>query len=514
MLKFSRILLLLLFASSSLFVFAQKPIPFCTLILTANVEASGKIIIPAYEFNAGSYDPKFSSKDLKYRVQLPAPPLGTLYDATKTSENATFDCVGGKSVALWVGNPDGFWAFCETYAYIQNDFNIPNVQDCNKFDCQSPNANKVTIQMGKSGTCSSLADFDYYVTPTNILPPLLKWNKASKNQICAPNSLFLHLKPIPKFTNKGSLDGVSTLDLVLIAKHILGQLILKDEYQLIAADVNNNGTVSTADIVALRKVILGIDTAFQNNQNWKFIDPDKKVILNGAYNTFQIKSDTTFKYGAVKIGDVNGSAGCIPAIPRDSKTYLFDVEEKMLNKDDIYTLNIENKELEGYQFTLKYDDNALELIDIDENSLQKGSGNIITSQLQGEQFKASFRVKNQVNVSDAFRMNSSKLSAEVYGKGDIFTADFNFTNKVNNGFSLGQNKPNPFSGKTQIEFSSPQKSDYQLILSDAIGREIKNMTGVAEKGANSLEVELQEKGIYFYQLKVNGQFAVKKMIVE
>jgi hypothetical protein len=514
MFKFTRILLLLLFTSSSLFVFAQKPVPKCYTGLSVDMMLGGKVSIPASVFNAGSYDPKFSK--LQLRVQVPAPQTGTPYDSTKTSVNATFDCLGYQSVALWVGNPDGVWEFCATYVDIQNSLNVQNVPKCDKFDCQSPNADVVTVQFGKGiiNGCADVADFNYYIAPNNMPLWGAKWNKVEKNQICVPNSLFLHLKPIPKFSNKGLLEGVSTLDLILITKHILGVQLFKTTYQKIAADVNNNGVISTADIISIRRCILGIDTAFQGNDNWRLVAPDGKLIANGEYRTYQIKSDTTFKYGAVKIGDVNGSAGCTPSIPRDSKTYLFDVEEKILNKDDVYTLNIENKELEGYQFSLKYDDSALELIGIDENSLQKGSGNIVTSQLQGEQFKASFRVKKQSYVSEVFRMSSSNLSAEAYEKDEIFTADFNFTKKINNGFSLGQNKPNPFNGKTQIEFLSAQKSDYQLIISDAIGREIKKMTGIAEKGSNTLEVEIYEKGIYFYRLKANGQFAVKKMIVE
>jgi hypothetical protein len=59
------------------------------------------------------------------------------------------------------------------------------------------------------------------------------------------------------------LDGVSTLDLVLISKHILGIDPLPTPFHMVSADVNNSGNVSVLDIVKLRKVILGIDPPFE-----------------------------------------------------------------------------------------------------------------------------------------------------------------------------------------------------------------------------------------------------------
>ena len=516
MLKFFKYLFTLLAISSSFFAQAQKPTPICFLGLSVDMIAGGKITIPATLLDAGSKDAKFASKDLKIRAQMPVPLPGAVYDATKTSDSLTFNCIGTQLVALWVGNPDGFWDFCPTYVSIQNGFNIPNVPACApvKNDCASPNAKKVKIQFGKNGSnCTDIADFETLSSVNNTPPLPWKGNKLINGSVCTPNGLFLSVKSIPTFTNKGFLNGVSTLDLVYITRHILGIQLLDSKYKKIAADVNNNSAISTADLVALRRAILGLDTVFQNNTSWKIFPPEG-VISQGAINTYQITSDSTLKYIGVKIGDVSESTNCIPAAARDAKTYLFNLEEKALNIDEVYTLNIDNQELEGFQFTLKYDDKALELVALDENSVLKGSGRVVTSQLKGEQFKASFKAKKATNLSEAFRMSSSKLVAEGYMNDEIFIIDFSFAKKINHEFSLGQNQPNPFSGTTQIEFSSAQKSDYQLIISDAIGREIKNIKGVAEKGSNLIDLEIQEKGVYFYQLKMNGQSAAKKMIVE
>jgi hypothetical protein len=66
---------------------------------------------------------------------------------------------------------------------------------------------------------------------------------------------------VKPYRNDNPLNGLTTFDLVLISKHILGIEPLGSPWKLIAADANKSGSVTTADIIAFRKLILGIDTA-------------------------------------------------------------------------------------------------------------------------------------------------------------------------------------------------------------------------------------------------------------
>jgi len=67
--------------------------------------------------------------------------------------------------------------------------------------------------------------------------------------------------------------GVTTFDLVILRKHILGDELITDPYKLIAADVNNSQSVSTLDLVNIRKVILNINQNFPG-PSWRFIPAD------------------------------------------------------------------------------------------------------------------------------------------------------------------------------------------------------------------------------------------------
>lgn len=113
-------------------------------------------------------------------------------------------------------------------------------------------------------------------------------------------------------------NGVTTFDLLKIQQHILGKQTFTSPYQFIAADVNRSGSISTIDIIQMRKLILNIDSKFSNNTSWRFVDaahvfeqpedsigkylPDRVLVKVPA----SIRSQLDFI--AIKIGDINGSA--------------------------------------------------------------------------------------------------------------------------------------------------------------------------------------------------------------
>jgi len=67
------------------------------------------------------------------------------------------------------------------------------------------------------------------------------------------------------------LNGVSTLDLVKIQRHILGLEELDSPYKLIAADVNADDQVKASDLTELRKLILGVIDDLPTNESWRFV---------------------------------------------------------------------------------------------------------------------------------------------------------------------------------------------------------------------------------------------------
>ncbi len=85
--------------------------------------------------------------------------------------------------------------------------------------------------------------------------------------------------------NDNPLNGVTTYDLVLMSKHILGVETFDSPYKFIAADINKSGSITSFDIVETRKLILGIDTVFSNNNSWRFVPKD--LVFADTLNPFQ-----------------------------------------------------------------------------------------------------------------------------------------------------------------------------------------------------------------------------------
>jgi hypothetical protein len=67
-------------------------------------------------------------------------------------------------------------------------------------------------------------------------------------------------------------NGVSTLDLVLIQKHLLGIKALDNSYDLIASDANLSGSISAADLFEFRKLILGVEDELSGGKSWRFVE--------------------------------------------------------------------------------------------------------------------------------------------------------------------------------------------------------------------------------------------------
>jgi hypothetical protein len=105
--------------------------------------------------------------------------------------------------------------------------------------------------------------------------------------------------------------GLSTLDIVMIQRHIIGTKPFDNSYAFIAADINQSKTLNSVDLVELRKVVLGTRTNFPNNTpSWVFIDKKEDFPL-GPFG--QKYADTLFArspsldndFIAVKMGDIN-----------------------------------------------------------------------------------------------------------------------------------------------------------------------------------------------------------------
>jgi hypothetical protein len=345
------------------------------------------------------------------------------------------------------------------------------------------------------------------------------------------------------------LDGVSTLDLVLIQRHLLGMEPLGNMYQLIAADANNNGRVTAADLTELRKLILGVTHELPGQSSWRFpvknqvLDPVNPFPYEERINISPLLDHTENQdFVAVKIGDVNGNATVNidnPAIEaRSNKSltlYLLESEIEAGTITQIPVRGSNYKDVFGYQFTLLLDGATYAGIrsgnlDISEANVGNISGDRITvsyaavnAESYGEDdvlFTLLVRAAKAGTVSNLLRLSSEITKAEAYLNQEMLVSNIDLevrnSDKQTPFVELYQNEPNPFRGVTTIAYLLPEAAKAKITVYDATGRILAVRDTDAIKGINNVvftQTEIGAAGVYYYKLETGDFTGVKKMIL-
>lgn len=363
--------------------------------------------------------------------------------------------------------------------------------------------------------------------------------------------------------NEDMLNGVSTLDLILIGKHILGIQLLSSPYKMIAADVDRSGHISTLDIIKLRKMILHIDEQFPNgNTSWRFVDaayvfPDPTNPFSSYFpEIFNVNnldgSEMHADFIGVKIGDVNGSAtpnsftGGDDTDNRNSTPLNINVTNKDIQAGDVFEVAFEAEymnEWMGYQFTLEFDPELIELEEIlsadlpnvypEENFhiVEKTPGviNVIWNEYgeggsngKSTLFSLVCKAKKNAAVKEMFYMSSRMTKAEAYTQDGVQNpTTLNFINaeaiqEVSSSFELFQNRPNPWTNETIIPFQLDPGGQASLSIYDMAGKLVYHVADNYSEGYHEINIsrdDLPAIGLFYYTLESGTQKATKKMVL-
>ncbi|HOY06878.1 MAG TPA: T9SS type A sorting domain-containing protein [Saprospiraceae bacterium] len=445
------------------------------------------------------------------------------------------DFAAGQPVAVqvWLQDAAGNADFCLAYVDPQD-----NLQGCQNDPAMASVAGILATE-DLDGVEEAEVELAV-VTPTG--------QQGIANTSSNSNGVFLFNDAVPLSGNytltptkdDNPLNGVSTYDLVLINKHILGLEPLPTPYKMIAADANRSGSITTFDIVEFRKMILGIYDELPNNTSWRFVDKD--YVFPNPANPFQtlfpenistqdVQADhLSDDFVGVKIGDVNGTVianSLQSADERSSGTMLFDVEDRAVKAGETFTVNFKgDQRVQGYQFTMNL--NGLSVVNI------AGAGEIkaanfgvfddaITTSVDGtdNEFSVTFRAAKAGQLSNMLGVSSRITKAEAYSlANNRMDVAFRFgspagTTTVGVGFELYQNEPNPFVNKTFIGFHLPEAAEATLRIFDETGRLVFMQSGAFAKGYNTISIDRQlinTTGMLYYTLETATDKATKKMI--
>lgn len=445
-------------------------------------------------------------------------------------------------IRLYTIDGAGNFNFCDTYALIQN--NLENA--CQPVTSLGAIGGKIRTEQSKP-----LADV---LTQLSGPKSEMKHTNADGSYDFAELEMG-HNYSVTPMLDDNARNGVSTYDLVLMVKHILGVQSITSPYQLIAADVNNSGNISILDLIYLRRLILTIDIEFANNSSWRFVDAsyqfpdptnpwvDAFPEIKGIDNLSADKMDLDFI--AIKVGDLNFSAITDYAQVIEERsardTLYLEVENQNLEAGRYYKIDFHVNDLasvQGWQGTLVFDPRAAEFIDIEEGIAKKEhfglhyleSGVITTSWNVTEEknttkdaflFSLVFKANMDTEVKELLGMDSRYTKAEAYTiDNHLLHLGIRFTEPtevpaVAKSLQLEQNKPNPFSGQTVIGFNLPAAAEATLTIYDFTGRPVKQIKGCYSEGYNKIEINSNElpSGVLTYTLQSSGIVATKKMVV-
>ncbi|MGB4837449.1 MAG: dockerin type I domain-containing protein, partial [Saprospiraceae bacterium] len=165
--------------------------------------------------------------------------------------------------------------------------------------------------------------------------------------------------------NDDVMNGVSTLDLVMIQRHILGIEPITSPYKLIAADANHDGQVTASDLTEIIQLVLGTTKEYPNNYSWRFPIEDQVMSVDRPFPYLESMiahtgpGDGNYNFIAVKIGDVSGNAAGSVMNPvseaRSSKVVVLGMEDQILKAGEEAELAVmagNFSDIAGFQYTM------------------------------------------------------------------------------------------------------------------------------------------------------------------
>ena len=331
------------------------------------------------------------------------------------------------------------------------------------------------------------------------------------SQTAALQNTDYHIKP-SKF---GNTTGLTTYDLVLISKHILAIEPLLCPWQLIAADVNCTGSITTFDIVTARQVILGILDSLPCG-SWRFM-PDSATASQGTCQDFV----------GVKLGDVNAGP-CNDSLTGISEsrgaTLKLHFNETVLQAGETVLVPLffgKDVELEGMQFAIDFDQDLVSINSLDPGILESfdpGSYHLGKNRLafswihpQGQLIQAytpfmtlELTAPRGGKLSELLRLSDAALIPEAYSsEGNAFAFQLQVLNPVST-FSI---VPNPAAQRFALYMTVGQAEDCRIQVMDIQGRIILEKSQQVTPGANRLDIVLPAQTTGVHLVRVNGMTA-------
>lgn len=310
-------------------------------------------------------------------------------------------------------------------------------------------------------------------------------------------------------------NGVSSFDLLLLSRHILGVDTLDSPYLLIAADANKSGTLTSFDIVELRKLVLGVYDSLPFNESWRFVashyifpnpqNPFTEVFPERVFPEIPTRND----FIAIKIGDLNLNAlppGQLQAAEdRNAPILPLALRDRKVAAGEVFEVNIATPaEAEALQFSLEH--YGLELLDFTPEAPytkehfahfpEKATLTAAFDLGAAAAFTLRFRAQHEGFLSELLRFSDAVTHSEAVVAQQVYKPVLQF--EPAGDFSIA---PNPNVGQGVISFRLEKAEQVRLCVYDALGRSIWEQNENYPAGAHQIALDLGGQRGVFYVVK-------------
>ncbi len=366
------------------------------------------------------------------------------------------------------------------------------------------------------------------------------------------NQMYTRYELLP-IRDGDDLNGVTTLDLVMLQEYILRTRTIEDPYLMIAADINNDGRISALDLVDLQRALLGVTDGFEQNRSWRFVienfefddmrDPFDYDEINVISNLDKDMMEENWI--GIKIGDLNENV--IPneliSESRSSDELTLLIENRKVEKDQEISIPIaiaSKEQILGLQMGMRL--NGLEIMGISSDLMNiEPSQFTVVKRGASEDFNMVWHHSEPVEMEDEL----FQLKIKSWRSGDLqnmislhflqpealavieghreVQIRLEFENPGTSdaleitAVELFQNQPNPFNGETMIQFTIPESGIVQLTFFDEAGQMILDLEDVYHKGINAIRLTRRDlkmlNGLIYYRMRYQDQTISRKMVL-